>query len=334
MASTSSLFSPSELSFASVPLSHTSTLDQLDDDDLPLRPDGRTPLQYRDIILQTGVSQAQGALGSARVTVEDAAGTGGGGLTEIWAGVRGEVETMEQGQQGGKVVVALECAPTALPSIRPDLPQHLATLLTTLFSQSTLPPSLLSQLIILPSSKSWTLYLDLLISSSNGGNITDLAIMAARAALANTRIPGTRSIGFEDEAGKGEAQVLGETANITADEGFSGLVKGGKGGSKAVDFELVDGGEHGVRLKGWEELPVGLTFNLINQLPHLDSTVLEESASSAQLVACFTPSGDVCGIFQTGEGEIEYGRVMPLVQQAAGYAQELVKGLNAKLKDA
>ncbi|GAA5907425.1 hypothetical protein JCM6882_003857 [Rhodosporidiobolus microsporus] len=334
MASTFSLFSPAELSFAQVPLTH-STEASHPDDDVPLRPDGRLPLQYRDIVLQTGVSQAQGALGSARVVVEDAAGTGGGSSTEIWAGVRGEVENMEEGQEGGKVVVALECAPTAVPSLLPELPQHLASLLTSLFSASTLPPSLLQQLVILPSSKSWTIYLDVLVLSFAGGNVTDLAIVAARSALATARLPETRSIGFEEAQAEGQqAQVLGETEKITADEGFSGLVKGGKGGSKAVDFELVDGGEHGVRLKGWEDLPVGITLNLVNQLPHLDATVLEESASSSQLLACFTPSGNVCGVTQMGDGEVEFARLMPLLTEAGNFAKELAKGLNAKLKDA
>lgn len=54
---------------------------------------------------------------------------------------------------------------------------------------------------------------------------------------------------------------------MTVDEGFSGLVKGGKSGTKAVDFELVDGGEGGVRLAGWEDLPVGLTLNLVRPFP-------------------------------------------------------------------
>jgi len=107
MASTFSLFSPSELSYSSVPLSFSSSLTHPSDDQ-PLRPDGRLPLQYRDITLQTGVSQAQGALGSARVMVEDSSGTAGGGSTEIWAGVRGEIENVVDGQTGGRIVVGLE----------------------------------------------------------------------------------------------------------------------------------------------------------------------------------------------------------------------------------
>ncbi|GAA5836709.1 hypothetical protein JCM9279_007633 [Rhodotorula babjevae] len=328
MAATFSLFSPSELSFAQVPLSHSAaTSNPLDDP--PLRLDGRTPLQYRDIVLETNVSHAQGALGSAKVSLDDAAGTGGGGTTEVYAGVRGEIESMEHGSAGGRVVVSLECAPTALPALKPDLPQHLACLLTTLFSLSALPPALLSQLVVLPGSKSWTLYLDVLVLSASGGNASDAALLAARAALASTRIPPTRSIGFDDA---GEATEGKD--GMTVDEGFSGLVKGGKSGVKAVDFELVDGGERGVRLAGWEDLPVGLTVNLINQLPHLDATVLEEAASSSQLLAGFTPSGAVCGLAQLGEGEVEFARVMPLVSEAGKYAQELLRTVNAKLRDA
>lgn len=107
MASTASLFSHAELTFAQVPLSHSAATAH-PSDDAPFRPDGRTPLQFRDIILQTGVSQAQGALGSAKVVAEDAAGAGGGSSTEVWAGVRGEVENMDEEQEGGKVVVSLE----------------------------------------------------------------------------------------------------------------------------------------------------------------------------------------------------------------------------------
>lgn len=107
MAATFSLFSPAELSFSAVPLSFSSSTAHPAEEQ-PLRPDGRLPLQYRDIILQTGVSQAQGALGSAKVIVEDSAGTAGAASTEVWAGVRGEIENVISGQTGGKIVVGLE----------------------------------------------------------------------------------------------------------------------------------------------------------------------------------------------------------------------------------
>ncbi|GAA5829847.1 hypothetical protein JCM5353_003431 [Sporobolomyces roseus] len=333
MASTFSLFSPSELSYSSVPLSFSSSLTHPSDDQ-PLRPDGRLPLQYRDITLQTGVSQAQGALGSARVMVEDSSGTAGGGSTEIWAGVRGEIENVVDGQTGGRIIVGLECAPTALPSIKPEMPLHLASLLTSLFSVSALPPTLLSQLAVIPSSKAWTLYLDVLILSSVGGNLIDLSVLAARSALANVRLPQTRSIGFGDDD-ETDAKGEGMGTGMTQDEGFSGLVKGGKAGKKAVDFELVDGGERGVRLQSWEDLPIAITFDLINQLPHLDSTALESSASPSSITISTIPSsGLICGLTQMGEGEMEFQRIKPLITEGVRFAGELAKAMNLKLRDA
>lgn len=137
--------------------------------------------------------------------------------------------------------------------------------------------------------------------------------MAARAALASTRLPATRPIGLGDDGPGGD--IGGK------DAGFSGLVKGGKAGVNAVDFELLDGGwDEGERLERWEDLPVGLTLNLvglfhaarsvtnadlvavqINQLPHLDATALEESATASQLIVCFTSKGDLCGVKQVGD---------------------------------
>lgn len=119
---------------------------------------------------------------------------------------------------------------------------------------------------MIPSAKAWTLYLDVLILSSAAGNLIDLTVLAARSALANVRLPQTRSIGFDggdDEADEGDAQMEGGT-HVTQDEGFSGLVKGGKAGKKAVDFELVDGGEQGERLDGWQDLPIAITFDLVS----------------------------------------------------------------------
>lgn len=88
----------------------------------------------------------------------------------------------------------------------------------------------------------------------------DLAIMAARSALAVCRIPRTAPVGYEERVDK-------ESVGMMLDTGISGLVKGGKAGSKAVDFELLDGGwEEGERLRDWEQLPVGITLNLVRSL--------------------------------------------------------------------
>ena len=154
-----------------------------------------------------------------------------------------------------------DSAPTAIGLLKPDLPLHLASLLQNLFSAAALPHSLLASLLVIPRRKAWTLYLDVLILSATAGNVIDLAIIAARSALAVTRVPETIAIGYEVESEKG-IEVGGP---MQGESGITGLVKGGKAGRDAIDFELVEGGwEAGLRLKGWEELPIALTFNLVS----------------------------------------------------------------------
>jgi hypothetical protein len=88
----SSLFSPSELSYTSHPLLTPSLT----------RSDARSPTSFRPISLSTSISN--NTLGSSKVSVSSALG---GGVTEVWAGVRGEVEDCVEGG-GGRVVVAVE----------------------------------------------------------------------------------------------------------------------------------------------------------------------------------------------------------------------------------
>ncbi|KAK4046251.1 hypothetical protein OIV83_006230 [Microbotryomycetes sp. JL201] len=303
-----SLWSTSELSYARVPLS--SAADQSSSSaSSAKRTDGRSALSFRDVALSTSTSKAQGAIASSTVTVNGNA-VDGGGQTKVEAGVRAEVDSMH-GDNGGKII-------------------HLSTLLTSLFSAASLPPTFLSQLVVIPNHKAWTLYLDVLIESSLGGNVIDTCIIAARSALATVRLPLTRPVGFESDDVTGSA--------MDQDSGFSGLVKGGKAGAKAVDFELVDAGlvvgGGGQRLKDWEKLPIGVTLSLVNQLPFLDATALEESVASSQIVYCFTSTGDLCGMKQLGEGEIEFARLSGLTKDAQRIASEMLVVLNKKLHDA
>ncbi|SGZ23824.1 BQ5605_C023g09642 [Microbotryum silenes-dioicae] len=344
-----STYSISELSYTQKALASNAPTTSSSASQPLLRADGRRPLSFRDIILTTNVSQAQGAVGSALACLDDL-----GGQSQVMAAVRAEVEDVRTGEDeqpitsgNGGMTISIECSPTALPTLRPDLLPHLSALLTSLFSPSNLPPSLLSQLIIIPHSKTWSLKLDLLILSSQGGNIIDLVLVAARSALATTRLPRTRAVEYrapplksgnvsvsaavgeeeeEEEEGGWETGLGPESGTI--ESGFAGLVKGGKGGSKAMDFELVqshdvriiEGQEveeedrDGVRLSGWRELPIGLSLHLINQLPFLDPTTLEEATIEASLLVSFQHQGQVCAIQMVGQGEVEVGRLMGLIK--------------------
>ncbi|KAI5481267.1 ribonuclease III [Pseudohyphozyma bogoriensis] len=207
-----------------------------------------------------------------------------------------------------------------LPPSLSTLPLTLSNLLTTLFA--TPPHSYTSSLLVTPT-KTWVLYLDVLLLSSTSGNLIDCAIIAARSALSVVRLPKTTAIAYEDQsAGLGNQEA-----------GISGLVKGGKAGVAVGDFELVDGGwGEGDRMGGWKELPVAIGVGLVNQAPFLDPTALEEAATPSTLIAGFTPAGDLCAFVQVGEGEIEMARIGTL--EAKEVALELIGGLNEKLKDA
>ncbi|SCV74451.1 BQ2448_8090 [Microbotryum intermedium] len=354
----SSTYSTSELSYTQTPLA-SSAASSSSSPTVALRADGRPPLSFRDIILTTNVSQAQGAVGSALACFDDLMGQ-----SQVMAAVRADVDDLgthgdEEGEgegegegdelarPGGGITISIECSPTALPTLRPDLLPHLSNLLTTLFSPSSLPPFLLSQLIIIPHSKSWSLKLDLLILSSQGGNILDLVLIAARSALATTRLPRTRTVEYDGPATI-DYEVPGGMREMGGiQSGFSGLVKGGKAGKKAMDFELVQNhdlridadeeeqeDQRGVRVKGWKELPIGLGIHLINQLPFLDPTTLEEATIEATLLVGFQHDGQVAGIQFVGQGEVEVGRLMGLIKKAKSLADDLKLALNQKLAEA
>ena len=72
----------------------------------PLRADGRALLDFRTVLLETGVAPM--ANGSARLNIGKIAHEGGGG-TEVLAGVKLEVEDVQAGTgvDGGRVVCSV-----------------------------------------------------------------------------------------------------------------------------------------------------------------------------------------------------------------------------------
>ena len=85
MASTQTLLSPAELAYLHDSLSLTP----------PIRPDGRTPTQFRPLVAETGI--LPGTNGSARICFADG--------TEAIVGVKAEVErtrgTFAEGEEEG-----------------------------------------------------------------------------------------------------------------------------------------------------------------------------------------------------------------------------------------
>lgn len=84
----------------------------------PLRADGRGLLDFRTVLLETGVAPL--ANGSARLNIGKMAREGGGG-TEIVAAVKLEVEDVENGDgiDGGRVVCSVTWCVTSVAPIAP-----------------------------------------------------------------------------------------------------------------------------------------------------------------------------------------------------------------------
>lgn len=194
-----------------------------------------------------------------------------------------------------------------------------------------------------PHPKSWHLGLGLLVLSCEG-NVLDALFIAARAALADTKVPRTREIvyrapgtGTSTDGGKDVAMEGIEGTNIGGGAGLdtrqhltAGSTNKGKG--KAADFELVDHWDEGEPLEGGHRWPVGITMNVVrcsytfvlsqmlilvaqvdkSDVYFLDASLEEEAAAPSHLFLAFSfpdPSKSsepkLCGMRFQGPGELK-----------------------------
>jgi len=144
------------------------------------RSDGRSNLDYRHFILETGILTQTN--GSARVKLAQ---------TDVLVGVKAEIGEPDLASPNkGKVQLSVECCPSASPEFEgrgaEDLNTELARVLERLLqTESALD---LTKLCIIPGKVCWILYIDAMVLDS-GGNLFDAISVATRAALHNTAIP-------------------------------------------------------------------------------------------------------------------------------------------------
>ncbi|CAE7124075.1 unnamed protein product [Rhizoctonia solani] len=243
-----------------------------------LRGDGRGLFNYRPIGLELGVSPATN--GSARARV---------GGTEVWTGIKLEVETNEtklagaSGRDGGRV----ECVVTCTAGSHPHLSGQAIDDLSLEYSNqcaaaltSFLTPN--PQYTIVPGYKSWLVHVDSLVISDDG-NLVDVLWIAIRGALWDLRIPRTNPISFRTR--DSEKATRGGDA-------FGGAVKskyqstGGKSG--AGDFELPDYWDDGEPLNNRDSLPLPPVY-------FLDASASEELSvlnRFSLVFSCANPNND------------------------------------------
>ncbi|KAL2214170.1 putative exoribonuclease family protein [Sarocladium strictum] len=188
MATQQVLLSPAELAYL-----HTSLSLQP-----PIRPDGRSPTQFRPLTAETGI--LPGTNGSARVCFAD--GTEAivgvkaeieksGGVTSLDGGEAGQEEQREKGSRGDWIELAVE-----IPGTRDD--DAATVFLGEMLREALLADGEFAKKLYINSRFHWRLYLDVLLISPALSYPLPLLSLTTHLALLATRIPRLKSEGDED----------------------------------------------------------------------------------------------------------------------------------------
>jgi exosome complex component RRP42 len=150
--------------------------------------DGRSPEEFRELIIETGVSK--NAEGSARVRM---------GKTEVLAGIKLDVATPYADSAGeGNLMVTAEFLPLSSPRLdlgpQPFESLELARVIDRGIRESHFIE--LDKLCIKEGEKVWNVMVDI-YTINDDGNLMDAAGIAAVAALRDAKIPG-----YNEETGK------------------------------------------------------------------------------------------------------------------------------------
>lgn len=158
--------------------------------------DGRKPEEFREIIIETGVSK--NAEGSARVKI---------GKTDVLVGVKMDVATpYADSSNKGNISVGAELLPTSSPRVENGPPKFNSIEIARVVDRGIRESKFidLEKLCIKEGEKVWNVYIDI-YSLNDDGNVLDAAGIGAVAALKTARMPK-----YNEETGK---VLFGEWTN-------------------------------------------------------------------------------------------------------------------------
>ncbi|PKY20584.1 ribosomal protein S5 domain 2-like protein [Rhizophagus irregularis] len=269
--------------------------------DSNIRADGRGRLDYRQIILETGLFTQ--ASGSARCRLGEG--------TDVLVGIKVELGAVELDgadedvaaikAKRGRVVCNVECSPIASQQFAGRGADDFNNELTQMLDRVLNGPQgglNLEKLCIIPGQQCWIVYIDAIVLDY-AGNILDTIFMATRAALYNTKIPKT----IIQDRGDGE-----------------------------IEFDISDDEEEWERIEGWDKVPVAITLNKIGSRHIVDATPLEELTTEAKLLVTVNKDGKVCGLQKSGGGSINPSLLNDMVQTGRSLGQSLIQSLDEMLQ--
>lgn len=142
--------------------------------------DGRTILDYRPLVIETGISNK--AEGSARVRL---------GKTEVLVGVKMETaEPYTDSPDKGNLMVSCDLLPLASPRFEQGPPKFPAIELPRLVDRALRESGMIDfhKLVITPKERVWTVIVDI-YPVNDDGNIVDASAIGAAVALSQVRLP-------------------------------------------------------------------------------------------------------------------------------------------------
>ncbi|KAK8966164.1 hypothetical protein KSP40_PGU004120 [Platanthera guangdongensis] len=258
-----------------------------------LRSDGRQRLQFRPISIQTGVIPQ--ANGSARVTL---------GTTVVIASIKAELgKPAPLRPDKGKVVIFIDCSPTAGPMFEGRGGEELSSELSVGLQRCLLGGKSgagagidLSSLVLAEGKICWDLYIDGLVISSDG-NLLDALAAAIKVALSNTGIPKVSVIV--------EASAEDQLEVNVSDEEF-------------LQFDTSG-------------VPVIVTLTKVGRHYIADATSEEESQMSSAVSVSVNRHGRVCGLTKRGGAGLDPSVMLDMISVAKHASENLIAVLDSEI---
>ncbi|MEB3759845.1 MAG: exosome complex protein Rrp42 [Desulfurococcales archaeon] len=250
-----------------------------------LRDDERDLYTPRRIEIQLGVIEK--AEGSALVKL---------GNTQVLAGVKVEVGSpFRDTPDEGVLTVNAEFVPLASPYFEPGPPDENAVELARVVDRSLREVMAVDRksLVLIPGEKVWVVFVDLYILDHDG-NLFDASMLAAMAALLNTRLP--------------EYEEL-ETGEIQ-------LNKDNKKDPLKINHIVVSS-----------------TVARIGDVYVVDPNLDEEVVADARLFMAFDEQGRVVGIQKVGTGGLKPDEILKIIDIGRNSASVYFKALQEAFSD-
>ncbi|BBN69516.1 3'-5'-exoribonuclease family protein [Prunus dulcis] len=280
-----------------------------------LRSDGRKRLTIRPIYVETGViSQANG---SARVRM---------GATDVIACVKAELGRPNALQPDkGKVIVNVDCSPTAAPMFEGRGGEELSAELSVALQRCLLGGKSgsgagidLSSLVVVEGKICWDLYIDGLVVSSDG-NLLDALGAAIKYYVAK-------------EKSSGMTYLLKKLMFPKAALSNTGIPKvnvaAGASGDEQPEVDVSD--EEFLQFDT-SRVPVIVTLTKVGRHYIVDATSEEESQMCLAVSISMNRQGHICGLTKRGGAGLDPSIILDMISVAKTVSEQLINTLDSHI---